>query len=401
MIPLLALLIAFPPLSTDMYLPALPMLQNLWQQPLVIINLTLVLFFVVYCMFLLVYGPVSDRFGRRAPLLVGIGLYIMASLACAGANGIWMLLLARIFQAAGAASAAAHAMAMVKDIYEGATRERILAQMSIIMALAPMLAPILGGWIVAFASWRWIFLAQAGMGAIAIAGVLRMPETLRHRSASGFIPVASAYFRLFRNSRFIVLTLVMSSISLPTFAFIAGSSDIYMGHFGMDEREFGYFFAFNAIGLMAGAFAFTRLSRRILSRRLMTAGFTGILCAALLLIVAPHGSPWGLALPMWILSFCGGLTRPPSSSLILNQVSRDTGSASSLIGFTFLMIGAAGMYLISLNWPDKITAIGAMGLGSGSLVLLFWIAAQRRWFRPCDAPQTSGEGLVLAQSEEI
>lgn len=349
MIPLLALLIAFPPLSTDMYLPALPMLQNLWRQPLVIINLTLVLFFVVYCAFLLVYGPLSDRFGRRAPLLVGISLYIMASLACAAANGVWMLLAARVFQAAGAASAAALAMAIVKDLYEGSTRERILAHMSIIMALAPMLAPILGGWIVAFASWRWIFVVQAALGALAVAGVLRMPETLRHRSASGFIPVASAYFRLFRNARFIVLTLVMSSISLPTFAFIAGSSDIYMRHFGMDERKFGYFFAFNAIGLMAGAFAFTRLSRRIASRRLMTAGFAGIVCAALLLISVSHASPWGLALPMWMLSFCGGITRPPSSSLILDQVSRDTGSASSLIGFTFLTIGAAGMFLISLD----------------------------------------------------
>ena len=385
MLPLLALLCAFPPLSTDMYLPALPYLRNLWHQSLVMINLTLVVFFVVYCGCLLIYGPLADRFGRRPPLIIGISLYIAASLTCASANGVTTLLIARIFQAAGAASAAALAMAICKDIYEGQARARVLAHIAIISAFAPMLAPILGSWVITFFSWRWVFIIQAALGAIALSGVTRMSETLQRRTIGGFLHSASAYFRLARNARFIILTLVMSSMSLPVFAFIAGSSEIYISHFGLNERQFGFFFGFNAIAMMTGAFSYTRLSRRFSSHRLMTAGFTGILCAGAWLAFAPHHNPWGLALPMWVLSFCGGITRPPSSNLILDEVTQDTGSASSLIGFCFLLIGALGMYLISLGWTDKIAMIGTMAFTSGTFVLVFWLIAQRKWYRAAES----------------
>ncbi|MDX2455403.1 MFS transporter [Desulfosarcina sp.] len=162
---LLALLTAFPPLSTDMYLPAIPLLQKTWQQPLAIVNLTLVGFFVSYCVFLLIYGPLSDRFGRRPLLLVGIGIFILASLLCALSNNVVSLTFFRVLQAAGAASASALALAISKDAYGVHERERILA-------LAPMLAPIFGGWLMTWFSWRWIFVVQGMLGAVAWIGVL-------------------------------------------------------------------------------------------------------------------------------------------------------------------------------------------------------------------------------------
>ena len=119
---LLALLSAFPPLSTDMYLPAIPLLQKAWHQPLAVVNLTLVGFFVGYCVFLLFYGPLSDRFGRRPLLLVGIGVFILASLLCALADNVISLIVFRVLQAAGAASASALALAISKDVYQGYER---------------------------------------------------------------------------------------------------------------------------------------------------------------------------------------------------------------------------------------------------------------------------------------
>lgn len=141
---ILALLSAFPPLSTDMYLPAIPLLQKAWNQPLSIMNLTLVGFFISYCISLLFYGPLSDRIGRRPPLLAGIGVYILASLMCAASNSVGALIFFRVFQAAGASAASVLALAITKDVYEGHEREKILAYIGVIMALAPMLAPSLG-----------------------------------------------------------------------------------------------------------------------------------------------------------------------------------------------------------------------------------------------------------------
>ena len=139
MVPLMALLTAFPAFSTDMILPAIPALAVMWNKPLAVVNLILICFFVTYGFFLLFYGPISDRYGRRRPLIVGISLYIFASMLCAVANSAAMLIAFRILQAAGAAASASLSMAITKDIFSGKERERILAYIAVIMALAPCL----------------------------------------------------------------------------------------------------------------------------------------------------------------------------------------------------------------------------------------------------------------------
>jgi MFS transporter, DHA1 family, multidrug resistance protein len=260
---LLALLTAFPALSTDMYLPALPHLGVLWDVPLVVVNLTLIGFFLSYCIMMLVYGPLSDRFGRRRPLLVGVAIFIAASVICALAPNVYVLIAARVIQAAGAAAASALALAISKDLFESAQRALIMSYIATIVALAPMLAPILGGWVMHYATWRLVFIFQGGMGVIAWVGVYRMDESLRRLQVVSVKQAVLAYWRLFRNRRYTGLLLAMSMLVLPFFAFIAGSPDIYMTRFGMDERQFGYFFGFNAFAFMCGPVAFSRLSRRV------------------------------------------------------------------------------------------------------------------------------------------
>ena len=375
---LLSLLAAFPPLSTDMYLPAIPQLQAQWNQPLMVVNLTLICFFLTYCLFMLIYGPVSDRFGRRRPLLVGIGIYIIASLMCALAGDVFTLIAARIFQASGAASASALSLAMCKDLFETKERERIMAYMAVIVALAPMLAPIIGGWLIHYFSWHWVFVFQALMGIIAWSGVFRMAEPLKQFERISAAQVASVYFRLLRNRRYTGLMIAMSILVLPFFGFLAGSSEIYITHFGMDERQFGYFFGFNALALMFGPFAFSRLTRSFSSRNLLTLSFTGILAGSIVLACLPHHSPWSLALPMWFISFFFGMNRPASNNLILEQVQQDVGAASALVIFAFMTVGAAGMGIISLAWSDKILVLGVLGTIVGVATLAFWIRYRNR-----------------------
>lgn len=280
LIGLLALLAAFPALSTDMYLAAISLLVKLWRQPLATVNLTLVGFFATYCVFLLVYGPLSGRYGRRPPLLAGLALYIGASLLCAAATIIEVMIATRILQGAGAAAASSIAYAICKDRFDGLLRQRIFIQLGIIVAAAPMIAPVIGGWIIELFSWRLVFLIQAMLGLTAAVGVLWMEESLKERSREPMRAVYRSYARLITNQPFILLTLVFACLGIPFFAFIAVSADIYITILGYSEKEYGYFFGVNASAFMIAPFLFSRMARRGALRCLLPISYAGVLLSS-------------------------------------------------------------------------------------------------------------------------
>lgn len=377
MIGLLALLSAFPPLSTDMYLAAIPLLVETWHKPLAMVNLTLVCFFVTYCGFLLIYGPLSDRYGRRRPLLVGISLYVVASLFCALANSVETMILARTLQGAGAASASAIALAISKDLFTGQIRQRVFIQIGIIVAAAPMLAPVIGGWIIELSSWRLVFVVQSLMGGVTLVGVLRMAETLKVPTTEPLSRAIFSYFRLFSNPRYILLALTYAVMGVPFFAFIAASSDIYITRLGYTERQYGYFFALNSAAFMIAPLAFSKIVKHIPLMKLLPFGYLGMMCSASLMTVPLLPLPWRIALPMWLFTFSFSFTRPPGNNLILEQVDRDVGAASAFMVFIFFITGACSMWSISFDWADKITTLGWMGVIASSFTLCAWFLLTR------------------------
>lgn len=366
----LAMLSAFPPMSTDMYLPSLPLLQRLWQQPEAAVNLTLILWFVTYCLFLLVYGPISDRMGRKPPLIMGVCLFIISSMVCAFSTGLYMLIAARVFQAAGAAASTVMAMAMAKDLFEMRQRVLVLSYIAVINALAPMMAPTLGGWIMMLLDWRWVFIVQAGLAALVLWPVFRLPEPLKETLDVRPVQAFMSYVRLTKNWRFSLLNVAMALPNMALFSFIAGSPAIYISYFGLSEAQFGYFFGFNALGMMAGSYGYSFLQRWFSSLRIMQSSFIFMITGGLAVAFLPHTSPWSLALPMWLVSLGLGLNRPPSNNLLLEQVDQDAGSASSLIAFGIMFSGAVAMIVVSLAWPDKAMIIGLFGCGGGAISLV-------------------------------
>lgn len=373
LIGLLALLAAFPPLSTDMYLAALPLLVTSWQQPLATVNLTLVGFFATYCFFLLIYGPLSDRYGRRPPLLAGLAIYSGASLLCALATSIEMMIITRILQGAGAAAASSICFAICKDRFEGRIRQRVFINLGIIVAVAPMLAPIVGGWIIELSSWRLVFVVQVGLGLVAAIGVYGMEESLQKKSRDSLRVVFGSYRRLAANHQFFLLTLACACLGTPVFAYIAVSSDIYITLLGYSERQYGYFFAANASAFMLAPLIFSRLVRRRSLQRLLPLSYGGVLVSSLALLVVPVVQPYRLTLFMWLLSFFFAFGRPPSNNLILEQVQHDVGTASSFMVFVYFMTGACSMWFISLDWPDKVSMLGWLGLVSAAITLSGWV----------------------------
>ncbi|MCP4692920.1 MAG: multidrug effflux MFS transporter, partial [Desulfobacterales bacterium] len=367
-LPIIALLAAFPPVTTDMYLPALPMLREIWGVSLTSINLTLVLFFVFFSAFLLVYGPISDSLGRRPLLLTGITIYCLGSGLCGVSANVEQLIVFRVLQAIGAAAASALSMAIAKDLFQASERERLLAHLGVIVAIAPMLSPIVGGFILNWLNWHWIFFIQAGMGAIALWGVYRMPEPLETKAPSSLFQMLARYGRLMKNGRYMVLNALVALSLCPMFAFIAGSPTIYISHFNVSEQTFGYLFGVNAFSLMAGSFACSRLTRAVRSWILLMIGFSGMFAGGVAILLVGSQGVAPFAATMFVVTFCIGMTRPMSNNLVLEQVDRDVGSASSLLVFLYFVSGAASMGLISLDWQNHIRVIGCIAAICGFIV---------------------------------
>ncbi len=376
-IALLALLAAFPPLSTDMYLAAIPLLVTRWHQPLVVVNLTLIGFFVTYCGFLLIYGPLSDRYGRRRPLLAGLALYTTSSLLCAWAGRVEVLIAARVLQGAGAAAATSIAFAICRDRFEGRLRQRVFIQLGIIVAAAPMMAPVLGGWIIDRFEYQWIFVLQTGLGVIASIGVLMMDESLQVAKREELKRVFLGYFRLLKNPRYTALMISFACIGFPFFAFIAISSEIYITRLGYTEQEYGYFFGANASAFLLAPMVFSKLAKHFRLASLLTVSFLGVLLSSLPMMSSFIPFPWRLALPMWLLTFFFSFGRPPCNNLILEQVEKDVGSASSLMVFSFFITGACSMWIISLDWSDPVGVVGFFGCGAASLTFAGWFLSNR------------------------
>ncbi|MDI3537506.1 MAG: transporter, family, multidrug resistance protein [Eubacteriaceae bacterium] len=370
----LALMNAFIPLSTDMYLPALPSMSAYFNSSSAITNLTLSSFFLFYAIGILFWGPLSDKFGRRRILLIGSIIYALSSIACALAINVTFLIGARIMQGIGAGGITSVAMAIIKDSYSGKKRESILAVCQAIAGLAPMLAPIIGSLLLHFADWRGSFWVLAIISLINLVFSLLFKETLQDedRYSGSLFGAVGRLFVVAKNKAFIIPALIFSISSLPFMGYIAVSSYIYVDYFGLSAQTYSVFFAANALLSLAGPFIYVKFLSNMDKKWFATLTLSMATLSGIAVMTIGRSSPYLFWASFLLMSLSGTIVRPFSTNLLLNQQKGDTGSAASLIGTLFTVLGSVGMSLASLPWADTVLGLGLIIAGFSVFSLLAW-----------------------------
>jgi DHA1 family bicyclomycin/chloramphenicol resistance-like MFS transporter len=379
---LLAGLSAVGPLTTDMYLPSLPDIARQLGASSAQVQLTISAYLIGFAVGQIIYGPVSDRHGRKPVLIAAIALYCAASFACALSTSIEMLIVARAFQALGGSGGIVLTRAIVRDIYSGAHAGRELSVIGSVMALAPVLAPVLGGLIQTGFGWRMTFLALVGAGCAGAAVVWALlPETLNNRAAEPVsLPSMLRSYRIVgRNQAYLAYLSITSASYAGLFAWISGSAFVLQDLYGLAPFDFGVAFALGSVGYMAGSAIAARLVIRLGLDGVL--GLGGCACAAGgVAMIGAVGlgfvSSMSLVLPMAVYLAGLGMVLPQGIAGAMTPFPERAGAASSLFGFlqqtAAAVCGAAvGWFLGQSAWP---LALGVATMGFATLGL--WLATR-------------------------
>ncbi|AJW41428.1 Multidrug resistance transporter, Bcr/CflA [Rhodococcus sp. B7740] len=362
----LGALIALGPLTIDMYLPALPAIADDLNTPSSAVQLTLAGTLIGLALGQLVIGPLSDIVGRRLPLIVGTGVHILASVACIVAPNIAVLGGLRVVQGLGAAAAAVVAMAIVRDLFSGRAAATVLSRLMLVMGVAPVLAPSLGGAVLLVGSWRLVFAALAIMGvALMTLAIVSLRETLppERRRASGVMPVLRTYRSLLRDAQFVVLVLVAALAMSSLFAYIAGSSFVLQEEFGLDEQQFAIVFAAGAISLIGasqlnvlllGRFAPVQIVLAALSFAVLAGGVMAVLA------IAEIGGMAGFVIPLWFVLGAVGFVMPNAPALALSRHGEAAGGAAALLGAAQFGLGAIVAPIVGALGNDAVAVSTTM-----------------------------------------
>ena len=373
MVLLVGALSAFAPLSLDLYLPGLPAIAaDLGASPAEV-QLTLTACLVGLALGQLIIGPLSDTFGRRRPLLIGLALYSMASLLCATAPTVWGLIALRVLQGIGGAAGIVIARAVVRDHFEGSEAARFFALAMMVNGLAPILAPIIGGQLLLITSWQGVFVVLGVIGAILfVATWFRLRESLppERRRSGRLSDVMRSYRGLLGDRGFMSYVLASALAFAAMFGYISASPFIIEDVFGQSPQVFSLFFAVNALGIVVMSQVSGVLVRRVPPGRILLTGLVISAFGGVMLMVAAVAGLglFGVAVGFFMVVSSYGLVAPNAAALALADQPHQAGSASALLGASQFLVAAAAAPLVSLGGT---TSVVAMALVIGGIT---WFA---------------------------
>lgn len=341
----LGLMSMFGAISIDMYLPALPALEGALQASPAAVQLTLGAFLIGFGLAQLVYGPLSDTWGRRPITLGGILLYLIGSILCATAETAQALIIARLLQGIGASAGPVMARAMVRDLYSRDQSARMYSILMLLMGVAPMVAPVVGGQLLVYFDWRSIFWALTGFGAVCLLVALALaPETLppARRSRGPLNTALHHYHELLHARAFLGYCLSAGFIYGGMFAYIAGTPHVYITVMGVSAQHFGLLFGVNVIGMMILSAVNSRIVTRVGADRMLTYGLLLSLFGASLLLITVSFDLFGLAgiaVPLFVILASLGMVGANAMAGALAAYPHMAGAASALGGVMPFIVG--------------------------------------------------------------
>lgn len=354
MVLILGALTAFASLSIDMYLPAFPRIAQDLQVPFGTVQMSLSAFLFGTAAGQALYGPLSDCWGRRRPLLFGLALFIAASIGCAFAESAGALIAWRLAMALGGAAGMVISRAVVRDLCDATESARIYSLLMLVMGVSPILAPMVGGQLLLVTGWRGIFALLATIGLTCLAAVtLGLPESMpeERRSGGNISSFLGLYGRLLRDRRFTPYAVAVGCVAGVNFAYITGSPFVFIELNGVSPQHFGLFFGVNAFGLVGCSQLNRRLLRRYTPRQILNVAFPIHAVAALLLALCGVSGLGGFYVIPPLLFVClatAGFLFPNLTALAMTPFGAVAGSASALLGTLQFSIGGGAGALVGL-----------------------------------------------------
>lgn len=375
---ILGILTAFGPLSIDMYLPGLPSIAHDFGVETADVQQTLSAFFIGLAVGQLIYGPISDRLGRRRPLLFGCALYAVACLGCVLAPSLNALILLRLAMAFGACAGMVITRSVVRDLFDERESARMYSMLVLVMGLAPILAPLIGGQLLLYWGWRTIFLVLSGFGLLCFALVLfGLPESLlaERRTRKTVGAVLRSYGGLLGDGRYMGFIVAGGLASAAMFAYISGSPFVFIELNGVPPERFGLLFGINSIGLIAASQLNRWLLERYRGSQILVAAVTVTAVSGLLLVLSAATGLGGFPGMLFVLFFCiasTGLIGPNTTAGAMAPYARQAGSASAMLGAIQFGLGATASALVGLLFNGTAVPMAAtIALcGVGSFIVL-------------------------------
>ncbi len=385
---LLGLLVSFAPMTIDLYLPAFPIMARDLATDAESIQLTLSVYMVGFALSQTIFGPISDRFGRKPTIMIGTSIYLVASVACALATTVEQLIVFRLFQSIGAAAAPVVARAVVRDMFTREEAARMYSVVTTVVAIAPVVAPVLGGFIVVWLGWRANFWVLTGFGASAMLLVIVMlPETNRNPdpNATRIGQMLRNFATMLSNRAYLGYVLTVMGNFSGLFAYLLGASFVLVDQLGMSPTSFGLSFGAASVGFMSGAFLGSRIVRYAGVERMCLAGtsFTAAGGALVFVLIWSNViSIWSIIVPTIVYFFGMGMSQPNIQAGAISPYPQMAGAAASLLGLAqYVSAGLLSMVLALFAFDQTFllaTIMGTSGVFAFLVFILFvWVPLRR------------------------